>query len=181
MKKNRTLILEYQESWVKDFNNLKNVLEENLSINDIKIEHIGSTSIKGLAAKPIIDIDIIYENPESFKEIKESLVTVGYYHNGNQGIIGREVFKRNIKEDNHIVLDSIKHHLYVCQINSDELRRHLFFRDYLRENPKQRKEYEKLKFKLAEISNQDRKKYAKLKEVKAKEFIESIIALSKYN
>jgi GrpB-like predicted nucleotidyltransferase (UPF0157 family) len=173
------LILEYQESWVNDFNNLKSVLRQNISVKDIKIEHIGSTSIKGLAAKPIIDIDIVYEKSESFKEIKESLVILGYYHNGNQGIIGREVFKRNKKEDNHLILDSIQHHLYVCQINNEELRRHLFFRDYLRENPKEREEYEKIKFEIAEITNQDRKEYAKLKEVMAKEFIESIIEKSK--
>lgn len=173
------LILEYQESWINDFNNLKNVLEQNISCNDINIEHIGSTSIKGLAAKPIIDIDIVYEKSESFDKIKENLVRLGYYHNGNQGIIGREVFKRKEKEDNHSILDSIKHHLYVCHIDSGELRRHLFFRDYLREYPKKRDEYEKIKFKIAEIANQDRKEYAKLKEVMAKEFVESIIEKSK--
>ncbi len=174
------LILEYQESWVHDFDNLKNILEQNISCNDINIEHIGSTSIKGLAAKPIIDIDIVYEKPESFDEIKESLVRLGYYHNGNQGIIGREVFKRKKeKEDDHSIVDSIKHHLYVCHIDSSELRRHLFFRNYLRENPKEREEYEKMKFKIAEIVNQDRKEYAKLKEVMAKEFVESIIEKSK--
>lgn len=173
------LILEYQESWVNDFNSLKKVFEENISVNDIKIEHIGSTSIKDLAAKPIIDIDIVYEESDSFKEIKKNLISLGYYHNGNQGIIGREVFKRNRTENNHIKLDSIPHHLYVCQINSDELLRHLCFRDYLRENPKERVEYEKLKYKIAEMTNQDKKKYAKLKETMAQEFVESIIEKSK--
>jgi len=114
-----------------------------------------------------------------FKEIKKNLVTLGYYHNGNQGIIGREVFKRNKQGVNHIELDSIPHHLYVCQINSDELRRHLFFRDYLRENSKKRIEYENLKYKIAEMAKQDRKEYAKLKEDMAKEFVESIIEKSK--
>ncbi len=173
------LIVEYQESWEKDFNSLKKVFEENISVSNIRIEHIGSTSIKGLAAKPIIDIDIVYENSESFKVIKDDLLALGYYHNGNQGIIGREVFKRSKKEDKHITLDTIQHHLYLCQISSDELRRHLFFRNYLRENPKERKEYEKLKYKIAEITNEDRKEYAKLKEVMAREFVESIIEKSK--
>jgi len=173
------LILKYQESWVNDFNSLKKVFEENISVDDITIEHIGSTSIKDLAAKPIIDIDIVYEKPNEFKVIKENLETLGYYHNGNQGIIGREVFKRNKKKDKHIILDSIHHHLYVCQINNNELRRHLFFRDYLRENPNEREEYEKLKYSIADITNQDRKQYAKLKEVMANEFVESIIEKSK--
>ena len=173
------LIQEHQEYWENDFNELKKVLEENIPTNDIKIEHIGSTSIKGLAAKPIIDIDIVHEKSASFKEIKMGLEKLGYYHNGNQGIQGREVFKREKKGENHITLDSIKHHLYVCHINSDELQRHLIFRDYLRENERERAEYEKLKYKIAEKTNQDRKKYAKLKEVMAKEFIELIIKKSK--
>jgi len=172
------LIKEYQETWVNDYNRLKKIFEENISTKDIKIEHIGSTSIKGLAAKPIIDIDVVYEKSESFKEIKQSLEKLGYCHNGNQGIIGREVFKRNKKKENYIVLDLIQHHLYVCQINSFELRRHLSFRDYLRENKKEREEYAKLKYKIAELTNQNKKEYAKQKEVMAKEFIESIIEKS---
>jgi GrpB-like predicted nucleotidyltransferase (UPF0157 family) len=173
------LILEYQENWVNDFNSLKKVFEENISITTIKIEHIGSTSIKDLAAKPIIDVDIVYEESESFKEIKENLLILGYYHNGNQGIIGREVFKRRKKADKHIILDSIQHHLNVCQINCNELKRHLFFRDFLRKNPKEREQYQNLKYEIAEKTNQDRKEYAKLKEVIAKEFVESIIEKAK--
>ncbi len=173
------LIQEYQGEWLKNFSKLKRVFENNILTKDIKIEHIGSTSIKGLAAKPIIDIDIVYEKPESFEEIKISLKKLGYYHNGSQGIHGREVFKRKKKEENHIILDSIKHHLYVCQINSSELQRHMIFRNYLRENEKERAEYEKLKYKIAEMTNQNRKEYAKLKEVMAKEFVESIIQKSK--
>ncbi len=173
------LIQEYQERWVNDFNELKKVLGDNIPTNDLKIEHIGSTSIKGLAAKPIIDIDIVYEKPKSFLEIKMGLIKLGYYHNGNQGIPGREVFKREKKEKKHILLDSIKHHLYVCQKNSDELQRHLIFRDYLRENQKERIEYEKLKYKIAAMTNQNRKEYAKQKEAMAKEFVESILEKSK--
>ncbi len=172
------LLLKYQDSWIDDFNKLKIVLEQNISVNNIRIEHIGSTSINGLAAKPIIDIDIVYEKTESFREIKKSLTALGYYHNGNQGIIGREVFKRSDKEGSHIIIDSIKHHLYVCHTNNNELRRHLFFRDYLRHNPEQVEEYNNLKFKIAELSNQCRKEYAKLKEAMATEFIESIIKVN---
>lgn len=173
------LIQEYHEGWENDFKKLKRVFEENILIKDIKIEHIGSTSVKGLPAKPIIDIDIVHEKSESFQEIKMGLEKLGYYHNGNQGIPGREVFKRERKKGDHIILDSISHHLYVCHINSDELHRHLIFRDYLRENEEVRVEYENLKHKIAEIANQNRKEYARLKEVMAKEFIESIIKKSK--
>lgn len=169
------LIQEYQESWEHDFQQLKEMFEENIPIDDLTIEHVGSTSIPGLAAKPIIDIDIVYEKPASFHDIKRGLEALDYYHNGDQGIIGREVFKRNKKYQNHVLLDAITHHLYVCHINSEELRKHLIFRDHLRENPKAREAYESLKYEIAEIANQDRKAYAKLKEVKARTFVESVI------
>jgi GrpB-like predicted nucleotidyltransferase (UPF0157 family) len=173
------LIQKYQESWATDFNKIKEVIEEKLPNNDIKIEHIGSTSIKNLAAKPIIDIDIVYCKSDSFREIKLGLEKLGYFHNGNQGIIGREVFKREKLKGSHWILDSIKHHLYVCQVNSEELQRHLFFRDYLRENERERKEYEDLKYRIAEKTSQDKKEYANLKEVMAREFVESIIKMHK--
>ncbi len=169
------LLREYQEHWTADFNSIKKVLEENILTTDIEFEHIGSTSVRSLAAKPIIDIDISYVKHESFRIIELGLQKIGYCHHGNQGIEGREVFKRDVERDHHLILDSISHHLYVCQKDGEELRRHLIFRDHLRENARARIEYEKLKYKIARRANQDRKKYAALKEVMAKDFIESIL------
>lgn len=169
------LIQKHQNSWVNDFNDLKKILEKTIPLDDIIIEHIGSTSVKDLAAKPIIDIDIVYNKTESFEAIKLSLEKLNYYHKGDQGIPGREVFKRKESEDPHGVLDVIAHHLYVCHIDSKELRRHLAFRDYLRENEVARREYENLKYAIAEKTKQNRKEYAKQKEIMAKDFIESII------
>ncbi|NUO01421.1 MAG: GrpB family protein [Saprospiraceae bacterium] len=173
------LIQKYQEHWENDFDKIKEVLSEHIFQNGIQIEHIGSTSIKNLSAKPIIDIDIAYNNPGLFEEIKTGLEKLGYYHNGNQGIEGREVFKREKKKDIHLVLDSISHHLYVCHITCEELHRHLNFRNYLRNHEKARKEYEKLKYEIAEKANQDKKEYAKLKEIMAKDFVASILNKSK--
>ncbi|MGB0862321.1 MAG: GrpB family protein [Saprospiraceae bacterium] len=173
------LIQKYQESWENDFCVINKLIRKALSNIDIDIEHIGSTSVKNLAAKPIIDIDIVYNNAKSFDNIKLGLVQIGYFHNGDQGIKGREVFKR--KDKKHSILDSIQHHLYVCQSNSVELHRHLSFRDYLRNNEKERKEYEAIKYKIAEKANQNQKKYAKMKEIAAKEFINSIIEKQQKN
>lgn len=173
------LIQKYQPSWVVDFSVIKNVIEENLLGLDITIEHIGSTSVKDLAAKAIIDIDVIYNEKETFEAIKTELEKLGYYHNGNQDIEGREVFKRKKLKTKHSILDSIQHHLYVCQADSEELQRHLAFRNFLRTNEKERKEYEYLKYEIALKTNQDKKEYAKLKEDMAKEFIESILQKAK--
>ena len=173
------LIQKYQESWAMDFVKIKEVLVDNLPGNAIKIEHIGSTSIKNLAAKPIIDIDIAYNKSQSFREIKMGLEKIGYFHNGNQGIKGREVFKRGKQKEHHLILDSIKHHLYVCPIDSEEFQRHLIFRDYLRGNEKDRQEYENLKYQIAKKTDHDRKEYARLKEVMARDFVESILKKAK--
>ncbi|MBK7869167.1 MAG: GrpB family protein [Saprospiraceae bacterium] len=173
------LIQIYQESWVHDFNKIKEVIKERLWDVAIQIEHIGSTAVKNLAAKPIIDIDIVYDKNTSFEAIKSRLEKLGYHHHGDQGINGREVFKRNTLNEQHPVLDTIKHHLYVCHIENEELQRHLVFRDYLIKHEQERKAYEQLKYEIAQMANQDRKVYAALKEMMAKAFIASILEKAK--
>ena len=172
------LIQPYQKTWADDFKRIKNILEASLSGLNIQIEHVGSTSIKDLPAKAIIDIDIIFNSSDDFQLIKQCLKKLDYYHNGDQGISGREVFKRNKNAAQHKTLDTIKHHLYACHFENEELHRHLAFRNYLRKNPTARAEYAALKYKIAELANQDRKVYAELKETMAKDFIESIIQKS---
>jgi GrpB-like predicted nucleotidyltransferase (UPF0157 family) len=168
------LIRKYQKSWITDFNAISEILRETLINLQISIEHIGSTSVPDLAAKPIIDIDIVFYKDTDFAEVKLRLEKIGYYHNGNQGIENREVFKRS-KPANHKILDSIIHHLYVCRADSEELQRHILFRDYLIANEDVRTQYQTLKYKIAEEAGQDKKKYAALKEIKAKKFINSVI------
>lgn len=168
------LIQEYKESWIADFKKIREVLDETLKNLNVSIEHIGSTSVPESAAKPIIDIDVIIDNYESFSAVKSALENIGYYHNGNQGVENREVFKRT-KLFNHNVLDSITHHLYVCPIAGEELKKHILFRDYLIANADARIEYQNLKYEIAEQANQDKKSYAELKEVLAREFIAGVI------
>ncbi len=169
------LLVEYQPKWQEDFNNIKEVLAGTLSSYYPTIEHIGSTSVEGLAAKPIIDIDIVYDEITNLSNIIRELQLIGYTHVGNQGIAGREVFKRKMTHQNHPVLDTIPHHLYACHVNSQELKCHLTFRDHLRKNEEIRLKYEQLKHDIAEQANQDRKKYALLKQDQAKGFIDSVL------
>ncbi|QNA45393.1 GrpB family protein [Lacibacter sediminis] len=169
------LLSEYTTIWVHDFQTIKIILQEALQQLPVTIEHIGSTAVPGLAAKPIIDIDLVFANSVSFGEIKTRLERIGYCHNGNQGITDRDVFKRNDALPKHAVLDSIVHHLYVCPVHSEELKRHLLFRNYLRTNEETRNEYQQLKLSLAAEANQDRKQYAAIKEEKAKAFIDQVI------
>ncbi|SEL49119.1 GrpB domain, predicted nucleotidyltransferase, UPF0157 family [Aquimarina amphilecti] len=172
------LIKKYTTNWINDFNDLKNEIEKGLGELNYSIEHVGSTSIPNLDAKPIIDIDIIYQDKLEFEKIKMELIDIGYYHNGDQGIESREVFKRNEKYMNPI-LDKISHHLYVCLKYSKGLERHILSRDYMKKNDWARLKYQKMKYELAEKANQNKKVYAQLKELNINNFIDEIIYLEK--
>lgn len=174
------LIQPYSPNWVDDFEKIKKVLNEEVFDYILDIEHVGSTAVPNLAAKPIIDIDIIYQEIDDFEKIKIGLEKLGYYHNGNQGIEGREVFKRNGKQEKK-VLDNITHHLYVCKYDSVELQRHILFRDFLRKNEITRNYYLQLKLELANEIKNDKAKYAALKQLKANPFINYVIELEKEN
>ena len=168
------LIKKYTPEWINHFNDLKSEMNNALAGLNYSIEHIGSTSVPGLDSKNIIDMDIIYNVDADFEHIKAGLTQIGYYHNGNQGIEQREVFKRSDNLYNSI-LDTIAHHLYACPADSPELKRHLLFRNYLRKNETARFQYQSMKYELAEKAGQDKKRYATLKEASMKAFIESII------
>ena len=80
------LIHKYSSKWIRDFEEIKKEIDNGLQGLHYSVEHIGSTSVPLLDAKPIIDIDIIYYDDKEFHKIQSSLEHLGYYHNGNQGI-----------------------------------------------------------------------------------------------
>lgn len=135
----RVIVVPYSEQWKADFETIKQYVLP--AINDvvIGIEHIGSTSVEGLSAKPIIDIDIVIKDYSVFDTVVEKLAFLGYIHEGNLGIKDREAF--DYKGDT----DLPKHHLYVCPEFSVELHRHIAFRDYLRNHPEAVLRYSKVK------------------------------------
>jgi GrpB-like predicted nucleotidyltransferase (UPF0157 family) len=170
------LISAYNPEWVNHFEKIKEKLLDALVGICVTIEHIGSTAVPGLSAKPIIDMDIVYNEVSEFEYIKSRLQSVGYYHNGNQGVQGREVFKRNGEDE---ILDTIAHHLYVCRYDCPELHRHILFRDFLRKHGTARKFYSGLKYEIAKEAKDDRKVYANIKELKANSFINYIVELAR--
>jgi GrpB-like predicted nucleotidyltransferase (UPF0157 family) len=169
------LIQPYNPEWASMFAALHSFLMEQLRGLDLAVHHVGSTSVPGLAAKPIIDIDIGYASQSDFPVVVSRLETLGYSHVGDQGIPGRDAFKRAQPADQHPVADTIQHHLYACWNQNDELRRHILFRDYLRKNADARREYAALKQRIAAETGQDRKRYANLKETRAREFVMRIV------
>jgi GrpB-like predicted nucleotidyltransferase (UPF0157 family) len=144
-------IVQYDESWAETFKSIKEVISNSLSGLIIDIEHVGSTSIIGLAAKPIIDIDIVIEDYYVFPDVITGLEKLGYFHQEEWSFKGREAFGRKDELTPWDGKDTqwMEHHLYVCNKDSDELARHLAFRDYLRKNQEAVIEYENIKKTLA--------------------------------
>jgi GrpB-like predicted nucleotidyltransferase (UPF0157 family) len=173
------ILHKYNPNWIHDFAKVKEKIVVALWPLKVSILHVGSTSVPGLSAKAIIDMDLVYYSNIDFEEIKNGLEKIGYFHNGNQGIDNREVFKRKKGSNLDNMLDVINHHLYVCPEESKELERHLLFRDYLISNTKARLQYQNIKIQLAKEAGQDRKVYAELKELEAKEFINDCILKAK--
>lgn len=174
------VLSQYNTEWPDQFEKIKSILLTGLKGIVFRIEHVGSTSVKGLSAKPKLDIDIVIPLEVPFELIRGKLAGLGYYHRGDLEIPGREVFDRvNDKKFYDSVLDEIVHNLYACYEDNLELERHLLFRDYIRANPEARIAYEKLKQDIAERSGQDVKKYVLTKETEAKEFVYSIVEKAK--
>lgn len=171
----KLILSPYQQKWAEDFKAIETALLPALQGKKTYVEHVGSTAVPDLVAKPIIDIDLVFQHATEFGDLKQALRLLGYRHNGDQGIPGREVFKR-LAGQMHPVLDGIKHHLYVCQANNRELNRHLLFRDYLRQHAWARAEYTQLKYGLAKEAKMERRRYAELKEVLARDFVERCLA-----
>ena len=157
MRTKRVVVESYDETWTSAFEEIKKEIESAVGDLIIGIEHVGSTSVEGLSAKPIIDIDIIIKDYSIFDAVVNKLNTIGYIHEGNLGIKDREAFKYSDKP--HLQ----RHHLYVCPQQSEELHRHITFRDFLRSNPEAVKRYGAVKEKAAQLFPDDMDKYIEYK------------------
>ena len=139
MRTRRVIVEPYNEAWKSDFEAIKREIEAAVGGLIIDVEHVGSTSVTGMSAKPCIDIDVVIEDYSVFDEIVKGLAAVGYIHEGDLGIKDREAFRYSDKP--HLR----QHHLYVCPQSSEELHRHITFRDFLRENPEAARAYSTVK------------------------------------
>lgn len=131
------VLVAYDDQWPIQFEALAHVFKTACGSSVNAIHHVGSTSVPGLLAKPILDIDLEID-PEAFATVKAHLERLGYSHEGDLGIVGREAFKNPQSP-------FPKHHLYVCVTGSAELKRHVAFRDALRKDPVLRDTYALIK------------------------------------
>lgn len=151
MKKEIT-IEDYNPNWSKQFDEEKEKLKEILTDKYISIEHIGSTSVEGLCAKPILDIAIGVNDLEIVSEFIEPLKQIGYEFVYHKEFPQRRFFRKG-------QWGSGTHHIHFYQYHGEHWNNQILFRNYLRVNPDVLKEYQKLKINLAEKFRFDRASY----------------------
>lgn len=151
------VIEEYTSDWVLRFQEEKRILKGILCDKAIAIEHIGSTSVEGLGAKPIVDIMVGVSHLNEVDEFIEPLKKVGYEYVVHKEFPNRRFFRKGQWRAG-------THHLHIYQYESEEWKNHILFRNYLRTHPDQLKKYQQLKKELAEKYHFDRAAYTKAKE-----------------
>lgn len=146
---NRTVVLVvYDPFWPEKFEKEAEKLGVVFGSNLVRMHHIGSTSIPGMMAKPIIDMLFVVQDITQVDRIDRAMSELGYEAMGEFGIPGRRYFRK---------LDGEVHlfHLHVFALGDPEVDRHVNFRDYLRAHPGDALAYQELKIELAEMFPQD--------------------------
>ncbi len=158
-------MVEYNCDWPKQFEKEKNLLLRALRNTTIEIEHIGSTSVESLVAKPIIDIMVGLHDFSYLDSFIPKIVNLGYiYFSQFEDVLpNRRFFKK-------FANGKITHHIHMVEVNSDFWKRHLLFRDYLRRNPETKEDYATLK---KELAKQDWKESNDFSDAKT-EFIRTV-------
>lgn len=134
-------VVGYSEEWPAQFAVVASALRSALDgVPVVSIEHVGSTAVPGLAAKPILDIDVIVERAQVDAAIA-ALAGAGYVHSGDLGVTDREAL---VAPD-----DRPRRNVYVCVAGTLHLRNHLAVRDVLRSRPELRERYGAVKVALA--------------------------------
>ena len=149
MKTRQIIVVPYDPNWRSDFEAIRAEVEGAVGDLILGIEHVGSTSVEGMAAKPCIDIDVVIPDYSVFDAVVDRLNAIGYIHEGDLGIRDREAFKYADKP--HLQT----HHLYVCPQTSAELHRHITFRDFLRSHPDAVHQYSAVKQQAAQLFPND--------------------------
>lgn len=143
-------LVPYDSTWPLEFAAEAERIERACDGLPIRLEHIGSTSVPGLAAKPVIDILAGRPGNVSADAYIAAFRHLGYEHKGAFGIPGRNYFRRGTPRT---------HHVHLVRWSSKLWRDHLLFRDYLRAHPDAAREYETIKRQLAAVYLHDKESY----------------------
>jgi len=162
-------IADYDPKWPAIFAEEKNQILSVLKEKVVAIEHVGSTAVQGLEAKPIIDISVAVRRLSDAEECIKPLRSIGYEYvpEYEEELPERRYFRKGPEG-----IPNKHFHLHMVERDSDFWQKHLLFRDYLRLHPDIAEQYCKLKRELARKYVSDREAYTKAKT----SFIESVIA-----
>jgi len=145
------VIVAYDPGWAESFERVRALVAAALGDLAVGIEHVGSTAVPGLDAKPIVDVDVVIRRAADLPKVARRLAQIGYTHLGDLGIVGRDAFRA--------AADLPRHHLFVCAAGAPPLQAHLILRDALRDDPALAAQYGALKRELAERYRDDRDAY----------------------
>ncbi|MGH0001931.1 GrpB family protein [Pseudovibrio ascidiaceicola] len=140
-------VVPHDPEWKNDFSHEASLIKKRLGNIDIELHHIGSTSVEGILAKPIIDLLGVVSDVSALDKKSDAFEGLGYETMGAYGINGRRYY-RKING-----LGKRTHHLHVYETGSPHVERHLAFRDYLIAHPNKATEYSNLKAKLTSADN----------------------------
>lgn len=135
------IVVPYNDMWAKVYETEKCILIGIFGDLIIDIQHFGSTAIKGLSAKPIIDIMIVVNDIKQIDEYNHDMEYHGYSVRGENGIEGRRYFVK-LSSDNS---GNHTHHIHIYQKGNSHISDELRFRDYLRIDKEALEEYERIK------------------------------------
>jgi GrpB-like predicted nucleotidyltransferase (UPF0157 family) len=167
LHKDKVELFSYNEAWKLEFEREKEILSNILKDNALDIQHIGSTAIPGLCAKPIIDVAVAVANLEKLKELIPLMLSSGYDVLDSIETKGEILARKGSSECR-------THYIHIEVINSEYWKNHILFRDYLLKYPENIKLYEQIKQKFAADYKDDRKKYTEEKNA----FIKNILKLA---
>ena len=142
----------YDPVWIDEFGRLRRRIADALGDLRAEIEHVGSPAVPGLASKRVVDFDVVVASPTDVPVAIERLAALGYVHEGDLGVPGREAFRFPAGEP--------RHHLYLVVSGGEPHRDHVDFRDYLIARPEQARAYAALKSALAAEHPHDREAYS---------------------
>lgn len=149
----RVRVVPHNEQWPQSFLAASEEVAAVMGDNLLAIHHIGSTSVPGIYAKPIIDMLVTVRDLTRLDATAEQMSALGYEGLGEFGIAGRRYFRRNDSSGERT------EQVHAFESGSPQVLRHLAFRDYLRAHPEPAAQYSDLKRRLAEAHPNDIEAY----------------------
>jgi GrpB-like predicted nucleotidyltransferase (UPF0157 family)/quercetin dioxygenase-like cupin family protein len=146
------VVADYDPAWPEWFEELHGYIWPAVSGLALRIDHVGSTSVPGLAAKPVIDMDIVVASDDGVRPVIDALKTIGYRWRGDLGVEGRAAFSR---VTGAVAPELPEHHLYLVVENNKAHLDHWLLRDLLRGDADARALYAGLKRRNAEVADRD--------------------------